>query len=71
MIASRITSKGQTTVPQPVRLALRLHEGDEVAYEIRNGEVVMTKAGLLGVEELFATLEEWSSEADEKAYADL
>ena len=34
MITSKLTSKAQTTIPQPVRVALRLGAGDELAYEI-------------------------------------
>ncbi len=44
MILSKLTSKAQTTVPQPVRKALRLREGDEIAYAIEQDRVVMTKA---------------------------
>ncbi len=44
MITSKLTSKAQTTIPQPVRTALRLVEGDELAYEIDGGRVILTKA---------------------------
>ena len=44
MITSKLTSKAQTTIPQPVRAALRLAEGDELAYEIDGGRVILTKA---------------------------
>ena len=40
MITSKLTSKAQTTNPQPVRAALRLAEGDEIAYEIEDGRVI-------------------------------
>jgi mRNA interferase MazF len=45
MITSKITSKGQTTlpIPQPVRSALRVREGDELAYRIRGDHVVLTR----------------------------
>lgn len=71
MITSRITSKAQTTVPQAVRNALGLREGDELAYEIANGQVILRKARPAGVEDPFATFEEWSGEADAEAYANL
>jgi mRNA interferase MazF len=32
MIVSPLTSKAQTTIPQPVRVALGLREGDMIAY---------------------------------------
>ena len=44
MITSKLTTKAQTTIPQPVRAALRLKEGDELAYEIEENRVILTKA---------------------------
>ena len=71
MITSRLTSKAQTTIPQPVRAALRLTEGDEIAYSIERDCVILTKAARPAVEDPFAAFEEWSSEADRLAYGDL
>jgi antitoxin PrlF len=71
MITSRISSKSQTTVPQAVRNALGLREGDELAYDIRDGRVTLTKARAAVQDDPFATFHEWDSEADRKAYADL
>ena len=70
MITSKLTSKAQTTIPQAVRTALRLREGDELAYEIDQGRVVLMKAKV-PVDDPFATFDEWDSEADRAAYADL
>ena len=39
MIESRITSKGQTTMPKAVRKALSVQPGDRVRYLIPDGEV--------------------------------
>lgn len=71
MIKSRLTSKAQTTIPQPVRAALRLKEGDELAYEIGDGRVILTRAASGVAEDPFATFAEWESDADRKAYAKL
>ena len=71
MITSKLTSKAQTTIPQPVRAALRLAEGDELAYEIDGGRVVLTKASERGAEDPFGAFTEWDSDADRKAYAGL
>ena len=71
MITSKLTSKDQTTIPPAVRTALRLQEGDELAYLIENGRVILTKAGGEGLDEPFALFEEWDSDADRRAYADL
>lgn len=70
MITSKLTSKAQTTIPFPVRQALHLAEGDELAYQIEDDRVVLTKVQRRG-EDPFATFDEWSSEADTSAYADL
>jgi AbrB family looped-hinge helix DNA binding protein len=37
-IAARISSKGQITIPKPVREALNLNEGDEVVFRVIEGE---------------------------------
>ncbi len=73
MITSKLTSKAQTTIPQPIRTALRLREGDEIAYSIEtDGRVVLTRAQPdLSTDDPFATFGEWDSEADRKAYANL
>jgi antitoxin PrlF len=68
MITSKITSKAQTTIPQPVRLALRLKEGDEIAYAIEENRVVLTRAEGAPAEDPFASFDEWDSAADRKAY---
>ena len=44
MITSKLTSKAPTTIPLPVRNALRLGEGDEIAYRIEGDHVILTKA---------------------------
>lgn len=71
MITSKLTSKAQTTIPQPVRVALGLHEGDEIAYSIEEGRVILTRAAVEPADDPFHTFNEWSSEADRRAYADL
>ncbi len=72
MITSKLSSKAQTTVPQPVRAALQLQEGDEIAYAIQDGRVVITKAAKSEpADDPFATFSEWASDADQRAYAKL
>ena len=71
MITSKLTSKAQTTIPQPVRIALHLKEGDEIAYAIEGDRVVLTRATADLAEDPFATFAEWNSEADRTAYASL
>lgn len=71
MITSKLTTKAQTTIPQPIRAALHLKEGDELAYEIEGNRVILTKARSAPIDDPFTTFTEWDSEADRKAYADL
>lgn len=71
MITSKLTSKAQTTIPQPVRAALHLKEGDEIAYAIEGDRVVLTRAARDQVEDPFGTFIEWDSEADRRAYGGL
>lgn len=71
MITSRLTTKAQTTIPQPVRAALKLREGDELAYEIEGTRVILTKAAAPHPDDPFRTFHEWDSDADRKAYGKL
>lgn len=54
-----------------MRAALRLKEGDELAYEIRGDRVILTKLSSGAVDDLFANFAEWDSEADGAAYGNL
>jgi antitoxin PrlF len=71
MITSKLTAKAQTTIPQAVRVALHVKEGDELAYVIEGDHVVLRKAKSELRDDPFATFDEWASEADAKAYATL
>jgi len=71
MITSKLTTKAQTTIPQPVRAALRLREGDALGYEIDGERVILTKATPVTLEDPFGAFHEWDSEADRRAYAKL
>ncbi len=71
MLTSKLTSKSQTTIPQPVRAALGLRPGDEILYRIHDGQVVLAKARTIQGDDPFKTFGEWDSEADRQAYANL
>ena len=71
MITSKLTSKARTTIPLPVRRALRLAKGDELAYRIECDCVVMTRVRRAPVDDPFAVFDEWWSEADTTAYVSL
>ena len=72
MITSKLSTKAQTTIPQPIRAALHLKEGDELVYEIDGQRVILTKAKKQPeTDDPFRTFSEWNSMADKKAYGDL
>jgi len=71
---SKITSRGQTTIPKNIREALNLSEGDTIAFEIEGDRLVARK--ILPPEDdylrgLSRTLGEWNSPEDEEAWRDL
>jgi AbrB family looped-hinge helix DNA binding protein len=72
---SRVTSKGQATIPAPVRKRLGIRGGDSVVFtESSSGGIYLRKASPLDLEYLDAlgkTLTEWSSKHDAAAYDDL
>ncbi len=73
VIVTRLTSKAQTTIPKPIRAALELQPGDQLSYEILDGRVILSKVHQYGtpLDDPLRTFEEWHSEADTTAYADL
>ena len=43
MIKTKITTKGQTTIPKEIRLRLGLRPGDELEFVEVDGEIVLRK----------------------------
>ena len=71
---SRITSKGQATIPTAVRKQLGLNPGDRVVYEVEDDCVTVRKAQ--SGDDNFGRLQEstfgeWLTDADEEAYGSL
>ena len=53
-----------------MREALGVGPGDQVAYTIRNGRVILTAVRRPAAEEdSFACFDEWASDADTEGYA--
>jgi AbrB family looped-hinge helix DNA binding protein len=74
MIRSRISPKGQITLPKTVREAIGAGPGDTVVYEIEGGAVRLRRVDPFDVEfheALGRTLDEWTSAEDEAAFRDL
>jgi len=72
---SKLTSKGQATIPSRVRRQLKLKAGDSVAFKFKSGLIFLERARAMdrvlagAVEETLK--DEWLSAADERAYRDL
>ena len=72
---SKITAKGQTTVPREVRSVLKSKPGDMLAWDVEpDGRVAVRRIHPIDIEYLKAvqdTLSEWHTAEDEKAYGKL
>jgi antitoxin PrlF len=68
---SKVSVKSQTVIPREVRERLDLKPGDTLRYRVTESGVLLDKAPAAEADDPFAAFSEWSSEADEKAYADL
>lgn len=74
MIRSRISPKGQVTLPKPVREAIGARPGDTIVYEVEGNVVRLRRVDPFDVEfheALGRTLDEWTSDEDEAAFGDL
>jgi antitoxin PrlF len=74
MLVSKLSSKGQVTIPKEVRECLRVRAGDFIEYEVQGDVVVVRRIepfdGAFHAA-ISDTLTEWSSPEDEKAFRDL
>jgi antitoxin PrlF len=71
---SRLSSKGQVTIPREIRAALHLEAGDLVAYDLKDGKAILRRAEPFDSayhSALSETLEEWGSVDDDRAFRDL
>lgn len=73
-LTSRLTSKGQATIPVEVRRALRLKEGDTVVFEMKKGTVTVRRADpddLMFSKQMETIFEDWNHPEAEAAFRDL
>lgn len=74
METSRLSSKGQVTLPKKVRTAIGARPGDTIVYEISDDGIRLRRAEPLDLAfhaALEHTLDEWTTPADEEAFGDL
>jgi antitoxin PrlF len=71
---SRVSSKGQVTLPKQVREAIGVGPGDVVAYDVAKGAVTLRRLEPIDLAfhaALESSLAEWGSKEDDEAYGDL
>jgi len=71
---SRVSSKGQVTLPKQVRDAIGVGPGDAVAYDVVKGVVTLRRLEPIDLAfhaAVESTLTEWGSKEDDEAYGDL
>ncbi len=71
---SRVSSKGQVTLPKRVREAIGVGPGDAIAYDVAKGVVTLRRLEPIDLAfhaGLESTLAEWGSKKDDEAYGDL
>ena len=74
MLTSRLSSKGQLTVPKKIREIIRVNPGDVVVYEVVEGKVSLKRIEPFDTAfhaALSKTMDEWMTPEDEQAFRDL
>jgi antitoxin PrlF len=68
---SKLSVKSRTVLPREVRERMKVSPGDRRRYLVDDQGVRIEKEMQAQEDDPFATFSEWSSEADEEAFADL
>ena len=74
MPTSRLSPKGELTIPKEVREQIGLHPGDLVSYDVQNGHLTVSRVDSLDkvfYDAIAPTLTEWDSPEDHEALDDL
>ena len=71
---SKLSTKGQVTIPADLRKAISIEPGDILTYELQGKSVKLRKVEPFDAAyhaAVAGTLEEWNSPEDEEAFNDL
>ena len=74
MEISRITARGQATIPKRIRDEVDLRDGDVISFEVEDDHLIVrkvTRAQDDYLQGLSRTMSEWASPEDEDAWRDL
>lgn len=74
MKVSRLSTKGQITIPKEIRKAIGVEPGDAIAYEVEKGVVILKRVEPFDAAfhaALSDTLDEWATPEDQEAFRDL
>lgn len=74
MQTSKLSSKGQITIPREIWHKVGLEPSHLVAYEVKDSVIILKRVEPFDVafhEALSKTLDEWNSPEDEEAFHDL
>ncbi len=64
-MATKVTSKGQVTIPKRVREALGVKPGDRIEFVVEDGRVVLVSAGKPGIAGSYGALGRFRRKAGE------
>lgn len=70
MATARVRAKGQVTIPNSIRRAARLEEGDPVAVELTDDGILLRPQKVIDADQAWFWTPEWQAgerEADEQA----
>jgi antitoxin PrlF len=73
-LVSKLSSKGQITIPASIRSAMSLKPGDFITYDLNGKSVKLNKIEPFDAvyhAAIAETLEEWNSPEDDEAFHDL
>ena len=71
MELAKITSKGQITLPVSIRRALKLNDGDKVAFVEENGQYVLANPAMLALRQAQDAFAGFAEENDLKKDEDV